>query len=91
MGSSIYKNLNSRSGDYKNTLTGWIFRKNTPSNGNEVLFEQKDILKLAFNEETPDQISITHLDQKVKNLPFPKGIWIYIASWHDSDGYGMHI
>ena len=36
-------------------------------------------------------ISITHLDQKTKNLIFPKGIWIYFVSWHDSDGYGMHI
>lgn len=91
MSSSIYQNTNSVKGDYKSTLLGWIFRKDEPSNGNELLFEQKGIFKLEFNEETPDQISITHLDQPAKNLTFPKGVWIYFVSWHDSAGFGMHI
>ena len=62
MSSNIYKNIQSVKGDYQNTLMGWIFRKDEPTSGKEILFEQKDIFKLEFNEETPDMISITHLD-----------------------------
>jgi len=62
MSSNIYKNIQSVKGDYQNTLIGWIFRKDVPTSGKEVLFEQKGIFKLEFDEETPDEISITHLE-----------------------------
>jgi hypothetical protein len=54
MNSKIYKNTNSKAGDYQSTLIGWVFRKEETLQGNEVLFEQKGIVKLEFESETPD-------------------------------------
>lgn len=94
MSSKIYKNTGNK-GDYKVTFYGWIFRDPDygPFKNEETLFEHEKVQKLTFERDTYDQLTVTHLgySQYPFRVQFPRGEWIWVVSWHDYNGFGIHV
>ena len=93
MSSAVYSDSNSSSGDYQVLLEAWVYRATTSRTPQQVelLFDHLGIQKLEFEPDSSDKLTVTHLSQYRHQVEFPRGEWIFIVSWHDATGFGIHV
>lgn len=92
MRSSVYSNKN-QNGDYRTSFQAWIQRDPDSSlpRATETLFEHKNIWKLVFDRGSYDKLTMYNFQHQDLQVTFPRGHWVYIASYHDYNGYALHV
>lgn len=84
---------NTLTNDYRKTFQAWVRRDPSTSlpAGDETLFEHHNIWKLTFEEDSYDKVSLWTFGRRDLQVTFPRGVWVYITSWHDSNQFALQI
>jgi len=96
----IYRSsLDSTRGEARLLPNGTLYRKdqnqNDPNYFNEIVFEHKGIVKMQFEKESSDFLSITNFEDNSDNrkikVEIPRGQWIWINCAHTQDYFAVYV